>query len=212
MRSRVLNRSVPSSIFVAHSQGGVISRRVAQGDQRPKVRALITTGTPHLGAPIANTATPGPGTNGVVNAVTGSTTSAVTCRLSLGCGPVRLGLTALRDGLFAAAMSSPGARDLRPGSSALALVNGTTETTDLEVSDLAFWGPLMLYSDGGGRAVAAFERRTRQVAWRAPVTQGQGAYLFPRAPVVVGDRVYYMDSIEGVDAGPGSHGRADLVD
>ena len=44
------------------------------------------------------------------------------------------------------------------------------------------------------------------------MTQGQGAYLFPRAPVVVGDRVYYMDSIEGVDAGPGSHGRADLVD
>ena len=108
-------QAAESSIFVAHSQGGVISRRVAQGDQRPKVRALITTGTPHLGAPIANTANPGPGTNGVVNAVTGSATSAVTCRLSPGCGPVRLGLTALRDGLFAAAMSSPGARTFDRG-------------------------------------------------------------------------------------------------
>lgn len=74
------------------------------------------------------------------------------------------------------------------------------ETTDLEVSDLAFWGPLMLYSDGGGRAVVAVDRRTRQVVWRAPITQGQGAFLFGRAPAVVGDRVYYMDSVGGAFA------------
>ena len=67
-------RNKPQTIFVAHSQGGLISRRVAQtswGGANGNVRAVVTTGTPHQGAVLARTLNPGPGTNDAINAMSG---------------------------------------------------------------------------------------------------------------------------------------------
>lgn len=42
-----------NSVVVAHSMGGMVARQMVQTNGTGRVSSLITTGTPHLGAPIA---------------------------------------------------------------------------------------------------------------------------------------------------------------
>ncbi|NBC84777.1 MAG: hypothetical protein GVY25_01115 [Bacteroidetes bacterium] len=44
-----------NSVVVAHSMGGIVSREMIRQGRGGRIDALITTGTPHLGAVIANT-------------------------------------------------------------------------------------------------------------------------------------------------------------
>lgn len=128
--SHVQGLSRSRTIFVAHSQGGLISRRVAQtpwGTDPNHVRAIVTTGTPHRGAPIANTLSPSPLLQGAVRAFTaGATGRFSVCKFG-DCVLVRSGLEALQNGLLSVGVGTPAMRDLRPGSSAIAEVNNGEE-------------------------------------------------------------------------------------
>lgn len=72
------------------------------------------------------------------------------------------------------------------------------ETTDRETGDVTLWNDMALYSDSGGQAAVAIDRRTRAVAWRAPFTPG--SFSTRRAPAVVDGVAYYTDTLGGVFA------------
>ena len=97
--------------------------------------------------------------------------------------------------IFSAAVVA--ALDPATGAERWRVVDGGPET-DREGSELAFVGDLVLYTDSGGQEVVAVSRSARAVAWRAPYTPG--SFSINAAPVVVGGRVYYTDTLGGVFA------------
>ena len=117
-------------ILVGHSQGGLISRRVAQSLWNPgagpdnRIRGVVTIGTPHLGANIArNLAASG------LNTAIGLFDNGVTCRIigSSSCFNTRSSLTVLANGFLSIPGSTDAMRDLVPGSQAMGITNGGTE-------------------------------------------------------------------------------------
>ena len=119
-----------SYILVAHSQGGLISRRVAQNypgtEHRDRVQAVVTIGTPHEGALIAQNS-PHTGIE-TTAAVLGR---GVSCRISRSACVIASALTGANRnaGLWAAGVGGTDAiRDLAPGSDAINAVNGAHET------------------------------------------------------------------------------------
>ncbi|MEM6285988.1 MAG: hypothetical protein AAF845_02400 [Bacteroidota bacterium] len=118
------------NILVAHSQGGLISRRVAQnfeaaGDD-DLVRGVVTIGTPHQGAFIAENS-PRHGLTVVRDALG----RGIVCRFVQGaCSyPVQV-LNSTLDAVlwYNSGRGSDAIDDLRPGSNAIRAVNGVTET------------------------------------------------------------------------------------
>ena len=110
------------NILIGHSQGGLISRRVAQArwsqNAGSPVRAVVTTGTPHLGAPIAYTLAPGGGLNSMISKLSSR------AGRRLGGGSVASSLTTMRDGFLSfSTFSSPAMQNLRPDSRAIQDVN-----------------------------------------------------------------------------------------
>lgn len=132
MTSAATQPVVPNQvIIVGHSQGGLISRRVAQNLWNPsaqannKIRAVVTIGTPHQGANIArNLSTTG------LEAATGLFNNGVACRIvgAGSCFDARSGLAAFANGILALPGSSAAVQDLVPGSPAMTLTNGVPET------------------------------------------------------------------------------------
>ena len=192
--AHVQGRNVSSTVFVAHSQGGLISRRVAQsswGQTAGRVRAVVTVGTPHDGALIAKTLNPTTGTNTVVNALTGSATGAVACRIG-GCSPIKTGLIALRDGVLAGAFSSPAMADLRPNSSAINFVKNGQESFPRygiqQVIDTR-WALGEVAGDVGmsnnGRSTRALMRDMYRVGVAASVIGGLASFI-PGAAAIAG--------------------------
>ena len=108
-------------IFIGQSQGGLISRRVAQmPDWGPaRVRGVVTAGTPHLGAPVANTLAPG----GVLGSLSTVFNGPFSCGI-IACGALNATVAVVGPRF----LSSPAMADLRPGSDAIAEVNAVSET------------------------------------------------------------------------------------
>ena len=96
------------------------------------------------------------------------------------------------------------ALDPATGAERWRVVDGGPET-DREGSALSFAGDLVLYTDSGGQETVAVSRSRRAVAWRAPYTPG--SFSGNAAPVVVGGRVYYADTLGGVFAVEAATGR-----
>ena len=201
--THVKDRKVASTIFVAHSQGGLISRRVAQSSwgqtpngsnpptQTGKVRAVVTVGTPHDGALIAKTLNPSSGTNPGINALVGSGTSAVACRLG-GCSPLKTRFVALRDGFLAAAFTSPAMADLRPNSSAInAVKNGKESFPRYGIQQVidTRWAIAEVAGDMGmsnnGRATRALMRDMFRVGVATSVIGGLASFI-PGAAAIAG--------------------------
>ena len=107
-------------VFVAHSQGGLISRRVAQhweeNGELSRVRGIVTIGSPHRGAYIVDGAP-----NAALGGLMGAAAELGSCRLfGWKCGGVRGGLEALASGVVSVvALRSDAARDLSIGSDAI---------------------------------------------------------------------------------------------
>lgn len=69
-------------------------------------------------------------------------------------------------------------------------VDGGPET-NREAGSLTLWEDLVLYADATGQETIAFNRHTRDIAWRVPWTPG---YFGPiKAPVVAGGNAYIAD-------------------
>lgn len=129
LRSAVLVSGHQQNIFIAHSQGGLISRRTAQrfaSDHHPEyVQGIITIGTPHQGANIARNIP-----TGVTDVLEGLLSRGLTCRITGSCNVIREGFIALRETVLSAAVGASSADalyDLRPGSQALAQTNSVAE-------------------------------------------------------------------------------------
>ena len=123
--SHVQGLGQTENVFVGHSQGGLVSRRVAQGSwgqQLGNVRAVVTTGTPHLGAPIARTLDPG----SVVQRYSNAFKMSMTCR-AISCGAVSSAFDYFVNGYLRDPFASPAMADLRPNSAAIQAVNGPVE-------------------------------------------------------------------------------------
>lgn len=162
-------------VFVGHSQGGLISRRVAQANvtrgTASRIRAVVTTGTPHQGAVLANTLNPSPHFGTTLGAVA----SRVACRITL-CSGISTPLTLLRDDFLALAFTSPAMADLRPSSNAIRDVNIPTETFPrfgITNSVPKRWAVARLAGDytsaNNGESVANFVKRLYHVSVAASV-------------------------------------------
>lgn len=79
-------------------------------------------------------------------------------------------------------------------------------TTSHDIGELTLWNDLVLYSDPSGAEAVAFDRRTRQVVWRAPYTLGSFSTLRP--PYVVDGVAYFTDTLGGVFAVDARTGRS----
>ena len=129
LRSAVLASGQQQNIFIAHSQGGLISRRTAQrfaADQHPEnVRGIITIWTSHQGANIAHNFP-----TGVADVVGGYFSNSLSCRLTASCRLMNTGFVTLRQAVLSVPAGA-GARDaladLTPGSPALSDVNAVDE-------------------------------------------------------------------------------------
>ena len=71
-------------------------------------------------------------------------------------------------------------------------------TSSRDVGGLTLWNDLVLYSDVTGQEAVAFDRRTREVIWRAPFTPGSFSTLRP--PYVADGVAYFTDTLGGVFA------------
>ena len=205
--SHVQGLETSDRIFVAHSQGGLISRRVAQstwGRQAGKVRAVVTTGTPHTGAPIANTLNPGPGTNAFVNAFSGATGAFSVCRIS-DCGWVKGGLLALRDGFLAGVYSSPAMSDLKPGSQAIRAISVTESFPRYGIQHaipkrwaIAQVGGDLTYSNDGVRT-REIVRNVFHIAVAAAVVSGIVSFFAPWAAPYAAAAAFVASTLNSTD-------------
>ena len=114
-------------VFVGHSPGGIISRRVAQelwaNGKSDLARGVITVGTPHLGANVVRNL-PEIGQIGVgLRFVEGQ----FACRIIRSCDTVYDALVGFMDGVLAAHSGTQAAYDLVPGSPAIQELNAPEE-------------------------------------------------------------------------------------
>lgn len=130
LRSDVMASGLNDLIFVGHSQGGLISRRAAQslqgtdgGTPVRTIRGVVTTGTPHLGARLANQAS----LLGLPGRVVRIFTGGYACRVTSQCPSILQAVSALEESLPDAVLSSHAMLDLRPSSSAITAVNAPPE-------------------------------------------------------------------------------------
>ena len=186
----VQGRALSNPIFVAHSQGGLVSRRAARRRhaQGAAVRAVITTGTPHRGAPIANTLSPGSGLNTLVNAVAPGGSA---CRFG-DCGRIRNGLAALRDFLNQIS-TSPAIADLRPSSGAIMELRDVQDpfpSYGIQNEIPRKWAFAQVAGDltfsNSGESLRRTVRNVNGIATAAAVIGGIGSFFCPwAAPVAV---------------------------
>jgi pimeloyl-ACP methyl ester carboxylesterase len=120
LASRLAAAGVPGSVVVAHSQGGLVARRL--GQRRPDlVSGVVTIGTPHEGALVASR--PAHAIASALNDVVGRHCFGNVCALASEVGEaVAAGL--LTHGIGAAI---PAAGDDQPGSALIQRVNGRSE-------------------------------------------------------------------------------------
>ncbi|WP_420129789.1 esterase/lipase family protein [Longimicrobium sp.] len=120
LASRLVTAGVPGNVVVAHSQGGLVARRL--GQRRPDlVSGVVTIGTPHEGALIASR--PAYAIAGALNDVAGRHCFGNVCVLASEVG------TAVAAGLLTHAIGAaiPAAGDDQPGSALIQRVNGRSE-------------------------------------------------------------------------------------
>lgn len=120
LAGRLAAAGVPGNVVVAHSQGGLVARRL--GQRRPDlVSGVVTIGTPHEGALVASR--PASTIAGALNDVVGRRCFGNACMLATKVGEaVVAGL--LTHGIGAAI---PAAGDDQPGSALIQRVNGRSE-------------------------------------------------------------------------------------
>jgi len=136
LRGEVIGSQRSDHILVGHSQGGLISRRAAQAfaaDEDPgRVRAVVTVGTPHHGAFVAEAASTTWGllqVIGPLNTVDTRYGSNAVCALLTqpGCRLVRDAATSLAVSFLGAIALSPAMHDLTPTSVTLSGINAVAE-------------------------------------------------------------------------------------
>jgi pimeloyl-ACP methyl ester carboxylesterase len=124
----------PRTVLVAHSAGGVISRRVAQLDPA-RVSGIITVGTPHVGALISERG--GDTGAGILAAVSASfyigpcvsgllTQTSSACKSYAKLAVATAGFIAGE--VYGESMGQPGSKDLDPDSPFIAQVNSVPES------------------------------------------------------------------------------------
>lgn len=117
-------------ILIGHSQGGLISRRVAhrltaQDGEGQRIRGVVTIGTPHQGALIARNAP-----SSVLSGVAQGVVRHAVCRVLPTCTSLQAGIEAAMQQYLAvgAGGGTTAMNNLRPGSGAMMAVNGQQET------------------------------------------------------------------------------------
>lgn len=194
-------------IFVGHSQGGLISRRVAQSFQgtasSPSVRGVVTTGTPHMGANIANNLS----TLGIPGRVARIFSGGFACRITNQCSLIAQSMNALQDQLPDAALASNAMRDLRPSSAAIQQVNTPPESYRRFGIQNALPQPgFLLYQVAGdamegnrGREIYGKAKAAAVVAFSVAVIGGVVSIFAPWAAIVASVASVVFAAIVGAD-------------
>lgn len=126
LRTAVVNSGYDQNIFIGHSQGGLISRRVAQNFQNSLesnyLRGVVTIGTPHWGSNLARNLP-----NRTLDVPISLLGRQIVCRLTSSCSFLVTGLRTINEVYLTETSGTDAALDLVPNSSALQEVNSETE-------------------------------------------------------------------------------------
>lgn len=209
LRTIVGQEDVSNPIFVGHSQGGLVSRRVAQvfqptgGTPLRAVRGVVTTGTPHRGANIANNAS----LLGLPGRVIRTFTGGLACRLTTQCAAVVQAMDALQAQYPTAVLSSDAMRNLRPSSNAITAVNAPVESFPrFGIQNALTSHGFLFYQVAGdaasgnrGRTVREIATAVAAVAFGASVVATIVSIFVPWAAIAAAAAAVVFSAIVGAD-------------